>query len=130
MSRENVELVERDVRHFVETGESNIDSLDPQIEVHDHDIPDAGTYRGHEGYEQWVSDWAAAWDKFSIEPEAYIDAGERVVLVIRMTATGRGSGLELNRQDALVYTIRDAKVVRLDYYNSKAQALEAAGLSE
>ena len=47
-----------------------------------------------------------------------------------MTATGRGSGLELNRQDALVYTIRDAKVVRLDYYNSKAQALEAAGLSE
>ena len=93
-------------------------------------FPDAGTYRGHEGYEQWVSDWAAAWDKFSIEPEAYIDAGERVVLVIRMTATGRGSGLELNRQDALVYTIRDAKVVRLDYYNSKAQALEAAGLSE
>jgi hypothetical protein len=46
-----------------------------------------------------------------------------------MTAKGAGSGLELDRQDAQVYRFRDDKILRLDYYNSKAQALEAVGLS-
>jgi hypothetical protein len=41
-----------------------------------------------------------------------------------------GSGVELDRQDAVVYRFRDDKLLRADYYNSKAQALEAAGLSE
>jgi ketosteroid isomerase-like protein len=40
-----------------------------------------------------------------------------------------GSGVELDRQDALVYRFRDEKIVRTDYYNSKVQALEAAGVS-
>jgi ketosteroid isomerase-like protein len=130
MSRENVEVMERGVRHFVKTGEPDLSTLHPEIEVHDHDIPDAGTYRGHRGYEKWLADWAAAWQNFSIEPEEYIDAGERVVLVIRLRATGRGSGLELDRQDGLVFTMRDGLAVRLDYYGSKGEALEAVGLRE
>jgi ketosteroid isomerase-like protein len=47
-----------------------------------------------------------------------------------MKAKGAGSGLELDRQDAQVYRFRDDKIVRLDYYNNKAEALKAAGLSE
>jgi hypothetical protein len=47
-----------------------------------------------------------------------------------MKAKGAGSGLELDRQDAQVYRFRDNKILCLDYYNSKAQALEAAGISE
>jgi hypothetical protein len=47
-----------------------------------------------------------------------------------MKPKGAASGLELDRQDAQVYRFRDNKIVRNDYYNSKAQALEAAGLSE
>jgi ketosteroid isomerase-like protein len=52
-----------------------------------------------------------------------------VIVVIRMHAKGMGSGVELDRQDALVYHFRDDKIVRTDYYNSKEQALEAAGVS-
>jgi hypothetical protein len=43
-------------------------------------------------------------------------------------ATGLGSGVEVERQDGLVYGFRDGKIVRLDYYNSRQQALEAVGL--
>ena len=46
-----------------------------------------------------------------------------------MTATGKGSGVELKRRDGMVWTVRDAKLVRLAYYNSEAQALEAAGVT-
>jgi ketosteroid isomerase-like protein len=74
--------------------------------------------------------WNAAWSGSSVEPERWIDAGDKVVVVFQMTAKGKGSGVEVKRRDAMVLTIRDGKQVRLDYYNSESQALEAAGLSE
>ena len=76
-----------------------------------------------------MEDWATAWSEWSAEPEEYIDAGEKVIVVLRVKATGRGSGVGLERQDAIVYAMRDGMVVRMDYYNSKRQALEAAGLA-
>jgi hypothetical protein len=45
-----------------------------------------------------------------------------------MTAKGESSGIAIDRQDGLVYKLRDGMVVRLDYYNNRAQALKAAGL--
>jgi hypothetical protein len=38
--------------------------------------------------------------------------------------------VSVERDDAIVYTLRDNLVVRIDYYNNRPQALEAAGLSE
>ena len=52
-----------------------------------------------------------------------------MIVVLRVKATGRGSGVALERQDAIVYAMRDGMVVRMDYYNSKQQALDAAGLA-
>jgi ketosteroid isomerase-like protein len=99
-----------------------------QIEIHDHDIMDAGEYRGHDGFRRWLEDWSSPWSEFSMDPEEFIDAGERVVVVLRMRATGRGSGLAVERQDAIVFELRDGMVVRIDYYNNRPQALEAVGL--
>ena len=99
--------------------------------IQDHDIPEAGEYFGHQGFGRWLDeDWGTAWSDWSLEPEEFIDAGNTVVVIAHLTATGRGSGLEVKRQDGLVYELRDGKITRLDYYNSKEQALEAAGLKE
>jgi ketosteroid isomerase-like protein len=129
MSRENVELLQEAFEHFSRTGEPDWDSIDPEVEVYDHDIPDAGTYRGHEGYAAWLADWGEAWSEFSAEPERWLDGGDKVVIVLRMTARGKASGVEVRRRDAMVFTLRDGKTVRLDYYNNEAQALESAGLA-
>ena len=104
--------------------------MDPSIEIFDHDLPDAGEYRGHEGFGQWLADWEAAWDNYSLTPKEYIDAGATVVVVGDMTATGRASGITIEREDALVYRFRDGLTVRLDYFNNRREALEAAGISE
>jgi uncharacterized protein len=130
MSRENVELAQGGFAHFTRTGEPQWETIDPEVEVYDHDIPDAGTYRGRSGYARWLADWGEAWDGFSMEPERWIDAGDKIVFVFKLTAKGKGSGVEVNRRDAMVLTFRDGKNVRLDYYNNESQALEAAGLSE
>ena len=129
MSEENVQIVRRGLERFLATGELDWDTTDPDVEIHDHDIPDSGEYRGAAGVGRWLEDWNAAWAEWSFLPEEFIDAGDRVVVVARLSATGRDSGVQVDRQDGLVYTLRSGKVARLDYYNGRDQALEAAGLA-
>ena len=131
MSQKNVELIQRFYQQYLETGEVPWDLVDEDGEVHDHDAPDQrGVYRGHEGAQRWLDDWGAAWAEWSIELEKFIDADDCVVVYVRMHTKGLGSGVELDRQDALVYRCRNDKITRTDYYNSREQALEAVGLSE
>jgi ketosteroid isomerase-like protein len=130
MSQENVELLQRGLGHFVSTGEPAWEQIHPNVEVYDHDIPDAGEYRGHAGYAKWLQDWADAWESYTAEPDRYSDAGDKVVVEVKMHATGGGSGIEMDRRDAIVFTVRDGLIVRLDYFNNPAEAREAAGLSE
>ena len=71
----------------------------------------------------------AAWAEWSIEPEEFIDAGDRIVAVIRMKTEGQSSGIETDRQDAMVITMRDGLWLAVDYYNNRKQALESVGLA-
>lgn len=130
MSEEVVQLGRRALERFIATGEPAWELTDAEVEVYDHDIMDGEEYRGHAGVRRWLEDWASAWSEFSLEPEEFIDAGERMVAVVRMTARGASSGVLVERQDALVQSVRDGKLVRIDYYNTRAQALEAVGLEQ
>jgi len=130
MSRENVEIVRGAIEYFGRTGEPHLETLDPEVEVLDHDLPDAGVYRGRDGFVRWLANWGEAWDSFSMEPQRWIDVGDQVVFVFQMTATGKGSGVEVKRQDAMVWTLRDRMAIRIEYYNNEPQALEAVGRSE
>jgi ketosteroid isomerase-like protein len=129
MSQANVELLRRGFDYFMATGEPPWEIIDEEVEVYDHDTPDQGDYRGHAGYARWLEDWGAAWAEWSIEPEEYIDAGDWVVVAIRMKTKGLGSGIEVERQDAMVWKVRASKIVRLDYHNDRKQALESVGLA-
>ena len=130
MSQEHVAQVQQALGHFVTTGEPPWDALHPDIVIQDHDIMDAGDYRGHAGFGRWIQDWSAAWSDDSIEPEEFLDAGERVLVFIRQRTTGQGSGVALERKDAMLFGFRDGKIACLDYYNSREQARAAAGLEE
>jgi ketosteroid isomerase-like protein len=47
-----------------------------------------------------------------------------------MVAKGKDSGLEMTREDAIAYTLRQGKIMRAEYYNDQQQAREALGLPE
>jgi ketosteroid isomerase-like protein len=130
MSQENVQLVQQSLERFAASGEPAWDLLHEHVEVHDHDIMDASEYRGHAGFARWLEDWAAAWSEYAMETEDFLDAGERVVAFIVQKTIGHGSGVALERHDAIVFEVREAKIARLDYYNTREQALKAAGLAE
>jgi ketosteroid isomerase-like protein len=72
----------------------------------------------------------SAWAEWSAPPEQFIDAGNRVVAIVRPKAKGRMSGAKIERRDAILYELRGDKIVRLGYYNDPKQALEAAALTD
>ena len=43
---------------------------------------------------------------------------------------GRGSGIEVETDTAVVFTVREGRVTRIQPYMDQAEALEAAGLEE
>ena len=73
--------------------------------------------------------WNEAWEVAETTLEAVIGRGDRVFLTARFQGRGRASGIEIDTHLYEVYTLRDGKVLRIDEYERRAQALEAAGLS-
>jgi len=129
MSQENIEIVRSSYDAYVrgDLGAA-LAPIDQEIEIYDHDILDAGEYRGLEGLLQWQADWESSWDSWRWEPEDFIAVGDRVVAVLRVHAKGRHSGVDVERLDGAVWTLRGGKCVRLDYYGNREQALKAVGL--
>jgi ketosteroid isomerase-like protein len=66
---------------------------------------------------------------FSVELEQVIDAGEDVVAIGIARGTG-ASGVEVRWRQGYVWTVRDGKAVRFQWFNDPAEALAAAGLSD
>jgi ketosteroid isomerase-like protein len=62
--------------------------------------------------------------------ETAIDAGERVVVITTVEGAGAESGVPVTLRFGQVWSFRDAKAIRLDFYYEPSEALEAAGLRE
>jgi ketosteroid isomerase-like protein len=75
--------------------------------------------------------WREGWDDFRYEPEELIDlADQRVLMLGRMIGSGRASGAVLESEWADLLTFSRGQVIREQVFFSRAEALDAAGLSE
>lgn len=52
-----------------------------------------------------------------------------MLTLFRMIVKGKGSGVELARNDAVLAELDGGKITRIGYYNDQHQAREAAGLA-
>jgi 2-(1,2-epoxy-1,2-dihydrophenyl)acetyl-CoA isomerase len=134
MSQENVEIVQRVYEAFNREGlDAAFDHLHPDFE---YDLsaaigPYAGIYSGRETVRKMFEDFFSAWEYMHVEPEDFIEAGEdRVLVPTRGRGRGKGSGIEIEGRPSAIWTVRDGQVIRGAVYNDRAEALEAAGLSE
>jgi ketosteroid isomerase-like protein len=87
-------------------------------------------YQGHEGVRQSWRESLSVFGEVDLEVEELIDAGERVVAVIRERAVGRASGVPVETAHLAVWTFADGKVIKLQVFDDRQQALEAARLPE
>ena len=131
MSRENVEVVQRFVDHWNETGEPPWAEIDPDaVWVIDPSSFVAGTYQGHEGIRTLLRLTAEVFDDFRYEVDDMVDAGDSVVVLGRIHARGAQSGATGAQYGALLFEIRDRRIVAYRSYVRRDEALKAAGLEK
>ena len=131
MSEENVEASRRLWDRWLEDDMPGAFAyLDPQVEVHDvPGLPDASVYHGHQGFLDQVEKFREAFSEIAYEPLEHIDAGDKVVTVVRASGVAKMGGLEAEVTYAQVETWRDGKIVKMQYFAGRDAGLDAAGLT-
>jgi ketosteroid isomerase-like protein len=134
MSQENVEAIRRVYKAASRRDrEAFIDMLAEDVvwDLSRSAFPDARVYHGKEGAREWLSGMEDAFEGLDYGAEEITDLGQdRVLVVLRVKGRGEFSKIGVDYRFATVMTFRDGKVVRMDRYGDRAEALEAAGLSE
>jgi len=90
----------------------------------------AGTRQGPEGFLRATEEAVEAFEEYRVEPEEFIDAGEAVVVPVRISGRGRASAATLEMRVTHVWVLREGKVARGEVYRTTEEALEAVGLSQ
>ena len=85
-------------------------------------------FSGREGFAQLTAMLRDAWAEWPFEPERFIEAGDHVVVFVRVVAEGGASGVPIELPDAHVVTLRDGRLTSTYVYRDRSEALEAAGL--
>jgi hypothetical protein len=70
------------------------------------------------------------WDGFRVQPEEFLDAGDRIVVTGVITGRNRATGRDLVAPVCWVWTVRDGKAVRNYNYQDTVQWLIAQSHSE
>ena len=130
MSAENVEIVRSIYRAWEEGSPLDSGLIAQDIEwVNAKEAIEPGTRKGSQAFDDAAGKVTSTFADARIEFERFIDAGEEEVLVIgTLRGVGQGSGIDVERRQGYLWTIRDGKAVRFQWFNDPSEALEAAGL--
>ena len=109
--------------------ERSLLAFDPEVEGDFTHMPEGRIARGQEELRREVARWQRTWEQFETEIEDILD-GEKVVLLVRQTGTGKKSGVPAEIRYGQVFVVRNRVIVSIKTYLDRAEALEAAGLSE
>ena len=134
MSRENVERLRQGLYAFNRGDRAAWRALcDPEVEnVPPRDWPESDSIRGRDGVWGFVVEGQDPWGEGStpFEYVELLDAGDRIVAHMRREVRGKASGASVAWSYWQVGTFRDGKLVRIEWFADRAEALEAVGLSE
>jgi ketosteroid isomerase-like protein len=102
--------------------------IDDDILIRDRpEAPDPQTYRGREGARKALAVSDESFESFAMVPVELIGVGDQhVVVVLRMSGRGRGSGVPVEETIAHLWTVRGGKAVALQVYTDPEDALRDA----
>jgi ketosteroid isomerase-like protein len=128
VSQENLERVREG---FAAHNRGDLDAL---VEFYD---PDAvfetlllGTHRGNEAIRLIYEENQKTMAGYDVVPVELIDAGDKVLAVVKMVGSGTSSNISMDEGFAFVFTLRDGRCVREQAFRNREEALDAAGLAE
>jgi ketosteroid isomerase-like protein len=128
VSRENLERVRRG---FAAHNRGDLDAL---VDFYDPDVVFEtlllGTHRGNEAIRLIYEENQKTLAGYDVEPVELIDAGDKVVAVVKMVGSGTSSNISMDEGFAFVFTMGNGRCVREQAFRNREEALEAAGLAE
>src|SRR4051794_12187360 len=132
MSQENVEIVRAVYERWSEGDfRAHVGLLDPHVVlVLGPDFPDAGMHSGVEAVAAYTRGLLEPWTHFTMEAEEIIGAGDSVLAAVRQRGVGSTSGVPTVLSYFTRWTFRGRKVIHIQSFRERAEALDAAGLSE
>jgi ketosteroid isomerase-like protein len=132
MSQENVEVVRRCYQLWVRHDfPGMLPLIDPDAVLDlSRNVFNPDVYPGHDGFRRWLETVDQVWDDLKPRAIEFIgEAGDHVVTAVRISGTGRGSGVEAGMEVCQVWTLRDSRIVRMTGgYRDRAEALAAVVL--
>ena len=134
MSQENVDIVRE---HFENTNRRSFDAVmqgyDPGVElvVSEDVAPDPGVYRGADAVGEWFGSWFRTFaPNYRLDVVELISVNDAVVAAVDHRAVGRRSGVEVTTRFYNAYWVRENKIVRVELFRERPDALKAAGRSQ
>jgi ketosteroid isomerase-like protein len=132
VSQQDLELVRSMLETLNESGvEAALDRIHPNFEgITPPELsPEPDTYRGHEGIRRYFAGFEGVMDEVRWEADELMEApDERVVAGIRLVTRSVATGLELELPVWQLCTLQDGKVLRIEGFAKREDALRAAGI--
>ena len=85
-------------------------------------------YEGYAGVLRWRSEVSDVWASYVTSPEEFFAGEDVVVAFTREVGRGGGSGVEVERDTALLVRVRDGRICEFRLYHDRGRALADAGL--
>ena len=87
-------------------------------------------YRGREARFDYQRRWTLEWGEMRFEPTGMLDLGERVLFVGRIAGVGLTSGVAVDGEWGVLYTLSDGQVIREQPFFDHQEAFVAARVSQ
>jgi ketosteroid isomerase-like protein len=134
MPEENVEVGKSVRRLFAAFNRRDWRAFSAELDAEVEYVPveEDAVYRGPEAVTQYAKGWLEAWGTFlgEVEEIESTPVKDRAFIVVRFRGGGKGSGVAIDTRGFWVSESRGGRLYRISDYTDRAEALEAAGLSE
>ena len=100
---------------------------DPDVEFRSLVLEVEGVYRGHDGLRAWWENVVDVFPDWMPQIEDAHEAGNRVLLRVRVEGHGTGTGIDLDRHAWNVVEVHDGRVTSSAFYRTEEEALAAMG---
>ena len=129
MSAADVETLQRIYTEWAKGQFFSFESFDPEVRTRwSTEVPDLEGSAGIDGLADLLRTWSLAWESCRIEAEEFHDGGDRVVAFVRVHGRGSGSNIDVDMENAHVWTMRDGRALSIRAYTDRARAMREAGL--
>lgn len=89
------------------------------------DDPDFEIRQGVDAVQEYLASWSDAFDDLRAQRLDTIPAGEKVLVWMRLSGRGRGSGLPIEMEQGILYTFRADRIARGEEFRDRTAAERA-----